>query len=109
MFTHLTSDDNCQLHSVLNFHLHSKKSLGGGTILDLGVYTIQISQFVFGAEPVSIKARGQLNDEGVDLATEVEMTYPCGGVAKFKTSALKELGNRAIIRGSEGEITVSLI
>lgn len=85
---------------------HSKKSLGGGTILDLGVYTIQIAQFVFGTEPVSIRASGQLNDEGVDVSTQVEMTYPCGGVARFKTSALEELSNRAIIRGTKGSITV---
>lgn len=88
--------------------MNSKKSLGGGTILDLGVYTIQISQMVFGAEPVAIKARGQLNDDGVDVETEVEMLYPCGGVAKFKTSALQVLKNHAVIRGTAGTMTVSI-
>lgn len=88
--------------------MNSKKSLGGGTILDLGVYTIQISQMVFGAEPVTIKARGQLNDDGVDVETEVEMLYPCGGVAKFKTSALQVLKNHAVIRGAAGSMTVSI-
>jgi dihydrodiol dehydrogenase / D-xylose 1-dehydrogenase (NADP) len=81
--------------------------LGGGTILDLAVYTIQISQFVFGTEPLSIKATGKLNDDGVDVETEVELRYPNGGVARFKTSALQQLQNRANIRGSKAAMTVS--
>jgi dihydrodiol dehydrogenase / D-xylose 1-dehydrogenase (NADP) len=85
----------------------SKKELGGGTILDLGVYTIQISQFVFRAEPVSIRATGRVNDEGIDVETDVELTYPNGGVAHFKTSALRELSNKATVRGSKASMTVS--
>jgi dihydrodiol dehydrogenase / D-xylose 1-dehydrogenase (NADP) len=71
------------------------------------VYTIQISQLVFGSYPVSIIAKGKLNDEGVDIETEVEMKYACGGTAKFKTSALEELSNKANIRGTKGSMTVS--
>jgi hypothetical protein len=55
---------------------------------------------------VSILAKGKLNDEGVDVETEVEMKYSCGGVAKFKTSALEELSNKANIRGTKGSMTV---
>lgn len=58
---------------------------------------------MFGSEPVSIKATGKLNDDGVDVETEVEMKYANGGVARFKTSAMKELTNKAIIRGSNGK------
>lgn len=71
------------------------------------MYTIQISQFVFRAEPLSIKATGKLNDEGVDVETEVELKYPNGGVARFKTSALQEYDNKATIRGSKASMTVS--
>lgn len=86
----------------------SKKSLGGGTILDLGVYAIQFAQFVFRSEPTSITAKGKLNDEGVDVETEVEMKYANGGVARFKTSGLRELENKANVRGSKGFMTVRL-
>jgi dihydrodiol dehydrogenase / D-xylose 1-dehydrogenase (NADP) len=81
--------------------------MGGGTILDLGVYTIQLAQFVFGSEPISITAKGTVNEDGVDVETEVEMKYACGGVARFKTSALKELENKANVRGSKSFMTVS--
>lgn len=83
-----------------------KKELGGGTILDLGVYTIQFAQFVFRSEPISITAKGQLNEDGVDVETEVEMKYACGGVARFKTSSLEELSNKANVRGSKNFMTV---
>jgi hypothetical protein len=91
------------------FLLNSRqKDLGGGTILDLGVYAIQFAQFVFRDEPVSVSAKGKLNENGVDVETEVELKYKNGGVARFKTSALEELSNKANVRGSENFMTVSL-
>lgn len=84
----------------------SEKQLGGGTILDLGIYTIQLSQFVFREEPISIKATGKLNEDGVDIETNVELKYPSGGVTRFKTSALEELKNKASIHGTKGSMTV---
>ena len=78
-------------------------------MLDLGVYAIQFAQFVFRSEPLSITAKGKLNEDGVDLETEVEMKYANGGVARFKTSALEELKNKANIRGTKNFMTVSLL
>lgn len=75
--------------------------------MDLGVYTIQFAQFIFRDEPVSISAKGKLNENGVDVETEVELKYKNGGVARFKTSALEELSNKANIRGSKNFMTVS--
>lgn len=87
-----------------------KKDLGGGTVLDLGVYPIQFAQFVFRSEPVSISAKGKLNENGVDIETEVVMKYANGGVARFKTSATEELTNKASVRGSNNNsMTVSLL
>ena len=74
--------------------------------MDLGVYTIQLCQFVFKDEPISIKATGTVNEDGVDIATNVELKYPNGGVGRFRTSALELLSNQAIISGTKGSITV---
>uniref|UniRef100_A0A182SXU8 Trans-1,2-dihydrobenzene-1,2-diol dehydrogenase n=1 Tax=Anopheles maculatus TaxID=74869 RepID=A0A182SXU8_9DIPT len=52
------------------------KSLGGGTVLDLGVYTIQVAMWAFQAEPVKIDAAGQLNDEGVDVGITAKLHFP---------------------------------
>lgn len=82
--------------------------MGGGTVLDLGVYVIQFCQWVFQEEPKSIKATGTLNDEGIDVEVSVEITYSDNKVAKVKTSALTTLSNTAKIIGTKGQITVRL-
>ncbi|XP_055302890.1 trans-1,2-dihydrobenzene-1,2-diol dehydrogenase-like [Sitodiplosis mosellana] len=83
-----------------------KKDLGGGTVLDLGVYAIQLCQWVFKQVPISITATGKLNDEGVDDEVAAEINYGDNKVGKIKTSALNTLSNTAKISGTRGQITV---
>lgn len=77
--------------------------------MDLGVYVIQLAQWVFQQPPKSITATGKLNEDGVDVEVEAELNYggAQNGVAKIKTSALEGLKNTAIIIGTKGQITVS--
>ncbi|XP_058123903.1 trans-1,2-dihydrobenzene-1,2-diol dehydrogenase-like [Anopheles ziemanni] len=82
------------------------KSLGGGTVLDLGVYTIQVAMWAFQAEPTRIEAAGQLNDEGVDVGITATLHFPNGGVANIRTSATEKLPNKAIVTGTKGSITL---
>jgi predicted dehydrogenase len=50
---------------VVPTHRHFDLAQGGGALLDLGVYTVNLSQFVLG--PVeSVVARGHVGDTGVD-------------------------------------------
>lgn len=84
----------------------SKRELGGGTILDVGVYTIQFCQWIFQEEPKSIEATGQLNDDGIDLEMIAELRYDGGKWAKMKTTALYTPSNTAKIFGTKGSMTV---
>lgn len=86
--------------------LHRKNALGGGTVLDLGIYGIQFSQWIFGTKPATINASGKINEDGCDVEMEATLTYPNGGIAQIRTSALKQLSNQAIIRGAKGTIIV---
>lgn len=81
---------------------------GGGSVLDLGVYPIQISLWVFRAEPTKVIAFGKLNEDGLDMEFTGELHFPNGGITKFKVSCLTALTNTAIIKGAKGEIVVSL-
>jgi len=83
-----------------------KKDLGGGTILDLGVYPIQCCQWVFQQPPKSITATGKLNKDLVDVEMIGELKYGDNKVGKIKTSALSQLDNKAIIVGTKGQITL---
>lgn len=82
--------------------------MGGGTVLDLGVYAVQFSQWIFQQVPKSITATGTLNDEGVDDEVSAELIYGENKKSKIRTSALDTLSNTAKITGTKGEITVQL-
>lgn len=55
---------------------------GGGSTLDLAIYTIQISLWVFRSEPSKIIALGKLNEEGLDMELTGEYHFTNGGIAK---------------------------
>ncbi|KAJ6644319.1 Trans-1,2-dihydrobenzene-1,2-diol dehydrogenase [Pseudolycoriella hygida] len=84
----------------------AKKELGGGTVLDLGVYAIQLCQWIFQEYPKTIEATGTLNSEGVDLTMKASFLYSDSATATIETSAIEALPNRATIKGDKGEITL---
>ena len=49
----------------------TKRELGGGAALDLGVYTLQLALLVLGEEPEKVLATGFLNEHGRDLDPRV--------------------------------------
>ena len=93
----------------LSVLVHRKKAIGGGTILDMGVYTIQACQWVLEKEPISIKAKGSLNEEGVDVEMSAELDYGDEKKVRISTSALNQLSNSVEIVGTNGKITVNFI
>ncbi|XP_012221120.1 trans-1,2-dihydrobenzene-1,2-diol dehydrogenase [Linepithema humile] len=85
----------------------TKKELGGGTILDLGVYCLQFACLVYdNEEPESIQASGCLNEDGVDMSMSATLLYKGNRTATIATSALVDLPNEARICGTKGMITV---
>lgn len=82
---------------------------GGGSILDLAPYPIQIALWAFNAEPTKTIAFGKLNEDGLDVELTGEFHFLNGGIVKFKISCLNALSNECCIKGSKGEILVSLL
>lgn len=89
-----------------------KKELGGGNVLDMGVYAIQAALFAFRQYPKSIKATGVLNDDdGVDTSFQAELTFPNGGKAHLKCGATMDGFddiNDFVIIGTKNTITVKI-
>ncbi|XP_055382498.1 trans-1,2-dihydrobenzene-1,2-diol dehydrogenase-like [Condylostylus longicornis] len=83
-----------------------KKELGGGCILDIGIYTIQISQWAFQQPPKSIEAKGELNSEGVDIEVNAKIHYSDKTFSNIKFSGKEALTNTAVIKGSKASITL---
>ena len=85
--------------------MHSKE-LGGGTILDLGIYTIQLAQLVFGGEEPLVVGSGHQGEDGCDESTSVTLLYSKGRTATLVTHSRVQLPNIATIIGTKGTITV---
>lgn len=79
--------------------------LGGGALLDLGVYPVAFVQGLIGA-PVAIVARGRLTDTGVDAAIAAVLEYADGTLATITTSLDTAGPNTVIVTGERGRIEV---
>jgi len=81
------------------------KELGGGTILDIGIYCTQFAQHVFnGEKPIKVIGAGHMNSEGVDESTSVTLLYSGGRTATFVTNSKVELPNEAFAVGTKGTL-----
>src|SRR5690554_6492248 len=80
-------------------------ALGGGAAYDLGCYPIAFARFVFGREPRSVLAFGDLHPQfQVEMTSAGVLDFGEGRTAAFFTSFEVPGGQRARILGTEGEI-----
>jgi predicted dehydrogenase len=77
--------------------------LGGGALLDLGVYPIHLAHLILGA-PASAQAWSHLTPERVDENTGVLLGYESGAVAALTCSINGASRNAASITGTAGRI-----
>lgn len=78
-------------------------SLGGGALLDLGIYPVSFAHFVFGA-PSRVTAVSDPAFTGVDKTTSVILQYGGGEHAVVTTSLAAASNNPAVIYGSEARL-----
>lgn len=83
------------------------KALGGGSLLDLGVYTQALSRIVFGEKPARVQAMAEMTDTGVDAQCAVTMQYESGAVARLFSGIRNQSVNDAMIYGETGRIHIS--
>lgn len=85
-------------HRLLN------PSLAGGSLLDLGIYSVSLSQYLLGESPVHITANTTPKARNVDHNTFVTMHYESGVVSQFVSTIDAQCSNVMTIHGSEGYI-----
>ena len=76
---------------------------GGGALLDLGVYPLQLASLVLGA-PDQVRAVGQVGTTGVDESVAAVLHHPGGALAVMKAAITVNLACTARIAGTEGSI-----
>ncbi|CAG9861030.1 unnamed protein product [Phyllotreta striolata] len=85
----------------------NKKELGGGVILDLGVYMLQFQQYVFrGLTPTKVAVNGILNNDGVDKCAAAILTYSDDKMAIVSCSAIISTPCEAKVYGTKGSISI---
>lgn len=80
-------------------------SLGGGCVLDVGMYAISFATMIFGGQkPIKIHAVGSLLDTGVDDLAVITLSYPDGGIASLTCSISYNFNCDAIVCGTKSEL-----
>ena len=87
------------LHRIFN------PQLGGGALLDLGVYSISLAWMIFGS-PSRITSMAQLGETGVDEQAAIIMGYDEGQLAILYTSIRTDTPAKAILMGAKGQIRI---
>jgi predicted dehydrogenase len=78
-------------------------ALGGGALLDLGVYPIHFADLMLGS-PETVHSWARLTPENVDETTGILLGYASGAVATLTCSIAGESRNTASITGTLGRI-----
>jgi len=81
--------------------------MGGGSLLDVGCYPLSAARLVFGAEPLSVYARGRFHPRRrVDMSVSALLEFPGGGWALLDSSYETQFQSRIEIAGSRGRIEI---
>lgn len=80
--------------------------LAGGALLDLGIYNVNLSQWIYRANPESFVAIGYLGSTNVDEVISVNMHYSNGRISQFTAALTMQASNDVFIYGSKGYIRV---
>ncbi|XP_004531308.1 trans-1,2-dihydrobenzene-1,2-diol dehydrogenase [Ceratitis capitata] len=89
------------------YHANVQCTLGGSITLDIGLYALQLGQFIYGCAPVGIKCNAHLNGDGVDVECEFVLDYGQNRKLAAFISGLESLENSAKLLGTKGEIKLS--
>jgi predicted dehydrogenase len=100
--------DHTQLLSSDPKHRLNALELGGGALLDLGVYPISLASDLLG-RPGLVQATATLKETGADAETGIQMRYEGGRIASLYCASTTRGPNRAAIIGTEGSIEIEAV
>lgn len=79
--------------------------LGGGSLLDVGVYSVMLSQWLFGA-PEEILSFATLGQTGVDEEAAFMFRHSEGRISQLSSAIQLEMADSATIMGTKGRIHI---
>ncbi len=82
------------------------KELGGGAVLDAGIYTTSFASFVFGGQPARIESAVRIGSTGVDEWFSALLDYGDDRMALIADAVQLPLRTEAVICGTGGRIDI---
>jgi len=83
-----------------------ENKLAAGALLDLGIYTINFANIVFGSHPERISGYAQFTNQGVDQLSTYNLLYSEGRQALLSAAVALPTPHQARIYGEKGRIVV---
>ena len=100
--------DRCDILNTGPEHRIRNPELGGGALLDLGIYPVSLVSMVTGGQlPARVEALARMTETGVDAHASMVFEYPDGAQAAVTTSLDLRSANSATIVGTEGRIVIA--
>jgi predicted dehydrogenase len=84
----------------------NRLDMGGGALLDIGVYPLSFALQVLGMEIDNVSTSMVHMNSGVDAQELVNLTYTNGAMAGFFTTILANTAKNGTIYGTEGRIEI---
>jgi dihydrodiol dehydrogenase / D-xylose 1-dehydrogenase (NADP) len=81
-------------------------ALGGGALLDAGIYPVSFASMVYGGQPNNISSTVRIGETGVDEQFSLLFEYEGGRTASLHGAVQLGMVNDAVIYGTKGHIHV---
>jgi predicted dehydrogenase len=89
-------------------NIRNRPEFGGGALLDIGCYAVDLSRMLFGAEPTAVAAMVDIDPvTGVDVLSSGLLAFPTGH-ATFTVSTRGEPDQRVTVLGSDGRVEIEI-
>lgn len=89
-------------------HRINALELGGGALLDLGIYPVSFTWDMLGA-PESVVARGRLGETGADTEVATIFTHSGGAISTTVSSSRAAGPNTASVIGTEARVDIDAV
>ena len=80
--------------------------LGGGALLDVGVYTVAFARMVLDRDPIKIVSAAHIGESGVDEESAFILQYSGGAIASLCCGVRVSTPHEAFVYGTDGWIRV---
>ncbi|MGM0379071.1 MAG: Gfo/Idh/MocA family protein [Bacillota bacterium] len=80
--------------------------LGGGSLLDIGIYPIALATYIFKSMPNDLNTMSYIGKTGVDEQLHINLKYEKDQIATLSSSLLTKYNDDAFIYGTDGYIHI---